>query len=468
MEHKNNRLARLVRSYEEKLEQGVPFYMEAADMADIVEYYTGQGRDYDAETCLRIAQNLHPDDVDLSLQRAYILKNAGKWEEALEIVVNVNDPSRRSYGMFMAEYNLASLNFKNAVKCIEELLQQTQEGFDLYDTMEEAAEIFFDYGFFDQSLFYLNKIPAHYEQYLRCQSLKADCLFHKRQPQEAAAILNETIDASPYDDQLWTIMADGQMKNKLFDAAIESCEYALAINPENVQAERIRMLSMFQVRPITDWFTFYREYITKYSNDYSVAMLAAESAYNEGQYALSLEEAQRAYASVPLDSSERARILRVVLLSLIRNSRVSEAAALMQGASTMGVQFNDTLCEVSEYLVSVGETASAVQMLQQLSSFDELTEMQLCRVVNLSLVLTKDSQARKLWEEIYEKHAQPFVIAQTALAFRKLRHPLYAQVLLDALHMAPLYVEAYFEDIYPETDLFQMYLAAQAESAQWE
>ncbi|MBQ5880993.1 MAG: hypothetical protein IIW61_05230, partial [Bacteroidaceae bacterium] len=58
-------------------------------------------------------------------------------------------------------------------------------------------------------------------------------------------------------------------------------------------------------------------------------------------------------------------------------------------------------------------------------------------------------------------------IAQTALAFRKLRHPLYAQVLLDALHMAPLYVEAYFEDIYPEMDLFQMYLAAQAESAQW-
>ena len=28
--------------------------------------------------------------------------------------------------------------------------------------------------------------------------------------------------------------------------------------------------------------------------------------------------------------------------------------------------------------------------------------------------------------------------------------------------------EAYFEDIYPETDLFQMYLVAQAESAQWE
>ena len=86
----------------------------------------------------------------------------------------------------------------------------------------------------------------------------------------------------------------------------------------------------------------------------------------------------------------------------------------------------------------------------------------------MALVLTKASQARELWEEIYEKQAQPFVIAQTALAFRKLRHPLYAQVFFEALHMAPMYVEAYFEDIYPETDLFQMYLAAQAESAKWE
>lgn len=464
MEHNNNRLARLVRSYEEKLEQGVPFYMEAADFADIVEYYTGQGRDYDAETCLRMAQNLHPDDVDLNLQRAYILKNAGKWKEALEVVQSIDDPSQRSHCMFMAEYHLASLSFEEAVGCIEKLVQTTPEGFDLYDTLEEAAEIFFDYGFFDQALSYLCRIPHHYEQYSRSQGLKADCLFHKKRPQEAAAILNEIIDASPYDDQLWTIMADGQYKNMLYEAAVESCEYALAINPENIQAERIRVLSMFQVCPVSECLPVYERYINKYSNDYAVAMTCAECAFDAGIYDKALAESKRAYASVPSDSADRLRIIRVILLTMINNMRIDDVLSVIRGtSSTMGAQFNDTLCEVAEHLVSVGSPDMAVRVLQLISSSCEVSELQACRVANLAYVLTFVPASRYLWEEIYRHHAYPSVIAQVAVAFRRLHHPLFCEALSKAIDAAPLHVQAYFSDIYPGMNFREMLLAAQSE-----
>lgn len=467
MEQNNNRLARLVRSYEEKLEQGVPFYMEAADLADIVEYYTGQGRDYDAETCLRMAQALHPDDIDLNLQRAYILKNAGKWKEAMAVVESIDDPSHRSRCMFMAEHHLATLSFEEAVQSIDKLLQATPEGFELYDTMEEAAEIFFDYGFFDQALCYLNRIPHHYEQYARCQGLKADCLFHKKQPQEATAILNEIIDASPYDDQLWTIMADGQYKNALYDAAVESCEYALAINPENSQAERIRILSMFQVRPIAECLPIYRKYISKYSNDYVVAMTCAECAFDAGETELTLIEGKRAYASVPLDSADRSRIIRVVLLSLIKDTRVDEVLSVFQGTSIIGVQFNETHCDVAEHLVKAGYPEVAVSVLHMMTSSIEVTEAQVCRIANIAFALTFVPAARLLWEEIYQHHASPSVIAQTAVVFRRLHHPLFCEVLAKAIDLAPQYVQAYFLDIYPGLSPADMLREAQKEQQGW-
>ncbi len=143
---------RLVRAYERKLEEGASIYLEAYEFADIIEYYTLHQRDFDAETCMRIALSLHPDDEDLLLQKAYLLKNAGRWKEAYDLVTSKIGKQQRNHKMFMIEYALAHFHFHHACDLLQEILRIEPKDFEFYDTCEEAAEIFFDYAFYEKSI----------------------------------------------------------------------------------------------------------------------------------------------------------------------------------------------------------------------------------------------------------------------------------------------------------------------------
>ena len=100
MDRSSDDLEYIRRLYEDRVVSAVPFYMEAADLADLVEWYEKAGLDHEAEACLRYALRLHPDDFDLLLTKAYRLKNYGRWSEALELVRSLADQNLREVKMF--------------------------------------------------------------------------------------------------------------------------------------------------------------------------------------------------------------------------------------------------------------------------------------------------------------------------------------------------------------------------------
>lgn len=85
----NKYLKEAIEQYEQRIESGEPFYMDASVLMDIEEYYEKEGKNYEAERLMRFAEKLHPDSEDVLVVKAYRLKTRGKWSEALAFLTNL-------------------------------------------------------------------------------------------------------------------------------------------------------------------------------------------------------------------------------------------------------------------------------------------------------------------------------------------------------------------------------------------
>ena len=149
----NKYLKEAIEQYEQKIESGEPFYMDASVLMDIEDYYEKEGKSYDAERLMRFAEKLHPDSEDVLVVKAYRLKLSGKWSEALSLIKSIPNQLNRDVQLFYAEWDVASGRPQKADTRIASCLpaQITMEDYDWY---LDFAEILLDYGFQKLSIKY--------------------------------------------------------------------------------------------------------------------------------------------------------------------------------------------------------------------------------------------------------------------------------------------------------------------------
>ena len=138
MKKSQHEILSLVREYERKLsEASVPFWMDAPDILDILDYYEEQNQYFEAELCMRLALKLHPHDTEVLVRRAYRMKNEGKWDEAAQFVSRIPEQESVEVQFFLAEKALAELRVEEADQRFQQCL--SQEAGAAFDDLEAMA-----------------------------------------------------------------------------------------------------------------------------------------------------------------------------------------------------------------------------------------------------------------------------------------------------------------------------------------
>lgn len=423
--------------------------MEAYEFADIVEYYTMNQRDFDAETCLRIALNLYPDDEDLILQKAYMLKNAGKWEEASDLVTAKIGSQQRSYKMFMLEYAVAHLYFSYAFEIQEQILQLTPKDFDYYDTCEEAAEIFFDYAFYERSVELLREIPSSFDRYKQSHTLLAASYFRLRQYDKAMGILNKLIDSNPYDITLWTEMADGQFFNKRYKEAIDSCDYALAIKPEDSNALRVKIKCCHITGDYDEVINLGCKFIKSNPSEVSILIAVAEAYYAKEELIEAYATIHDAYSICPIDSMERPRILLCQFKCLIMLG-MQDTLLLSSIRTTLsyGYFYFKVYLTVARILFEKENFKVGIETLRYAAQCDGTDADEQAKVSLLLFDYRQFQSATEIWNILAPVLENTAYAPYLAYAFRKMKMP-YARYMKHACELAKDTTQKLFADEFP-------------------
>lgn len=454
-------MAHLVRVYEEKLEKGAPFYMDACEFADIVEYYMSNRRDFDAETCLRHALRIHPEDEDLLLQRAYMLKNAGRWEEARTLAESHLDKSQRNYKSFAYEYCLAHADYEKGDRLLREWLKAEADDFERQDFCEEMAEISFDYGLYEISIELLSMIPADYDRYKQSRVLLAASYFQILECEKAVGILNGLLDADPYDDTLWEEMADGLYRNKRYKDAIESADYALAIQPGNASAAQIKLNCLYFLQRYDEMAASGMEYIKKNPTDLSVFIILADALCRSARYPEALPVINQAYAMCPADSMDRPRILLCMFTCLIEMGAYPEVKSLVRATSSYTYYLFRVYAQAIHLLFEKGRRAEAVEVLALAMQEDDISTEDLRALLFILYNAHCFREAKDTWKRLKTIFLFSEEIAYVAYAYREMGLR-YAFLLEQAILLSEGATKFLFDAVFPGRP-FSEYLEAAKE-----
>lgn len=443
-----NKLERLVAEYEKKLRQvGTSFYMDALDLLDIADFYTKEGRLWDAETCLRHAMKLHPDDEEVLLSKAYALKDEGKLQEAEKLVASLKDQEVRGVRMFWAELRLNAMEPEKA----EEIIRDYWESLAVadYDVCTEAAELYLDYGYLDRALGWLEKIPSLDKH---CKELAAECYYQKENYGKAIRLLNEILDKDPYDDITWSQLAEVQYKSGLNREALDSCDYALAIRPDSEQALRLKSSACMALGDYEAASRYGQEYARRCPADYSFALTLGEAMYAQDNLEAALDFLKRAHANCPQEAQERLRILSGITYVYVRQGLYAKAYETLSCACSMGSSASEVSLQVANLCLDNGGTDFALRLLQDLLSAGQLKPEQKTRIAAMLCDYSCFKEARKLWKQlmpsavVLDRSIAPYL----ALACRELGDTLSFRLFLSvACKSDPTTTQRLFMHIYP-------------------
>lgn len=446
----------ILAEYEEKIESGVPFYMEACDLMDIVDHYEKDGRDYDAEACLRFALHLHPDNEDVLLTKAYRLKRDGRWEEAEAVVRALPSQNSREVKMFYFEMLLNDMQPDDAERYLMQSFFSSPAIPIDYDVYVEAAELYLDYGFFERAVACLKNVPDDFSQEGHVAELRAEAFCELENYGAAEAELNKALDADPYADFLWVRLSEIQIKKNDYPAAMESCNYALAVNSSNEQAIRQQFCISLSDASMKPQLSKLAVFLKAHPSDYYLFLLFADYLYGKGMFSEALDAYRQANRYCPQDGPEKQRIVSGLSFIYARNGKPDLACECLSSIYPQKVARQELYFHLADVDFEAGKRQEAVVFLSQVDLEADSDALNVQRVAMMLCERQCFSEAEPLWQKVLRAATGisgmglPYM-AMGALRLRYFKIALYYMSHACATH--PVLTSKLFSEIFPHSDV---------------
>lgn len=395
----NKYLQEAMNEYEQKIENGEPFYMDASTLMDIEEVYEKAGRMYDAERLMRFAERLHPDNEDVLVVKAYREKDKGNWQQALKIIHSIANQESRNVQLFYAEKEVASGLLDEAEQRINDCLpaSMTEESYDWY---LDLGELFLDYGFQHRALKYLSQIPQKYQFAGRVNELMADAYFQLQEYDKSIDKANQLIDLDPYNATSWAQLADIQQKKQMYEESVQSSDYALAIDSNNIKAMGLKVFSLFALQRNEEAMKCCMEYMQKAPNDYTLRMYAGEKLCSFGNFHDSLKILREALRLCPIECPDRIRLITDISYTLICNEQFDEAEEMLISSCQLGNSICDILLQLGNTYLDLHFTQRAIKTFEKALFHPQANEQIIASVAQYLVQANCFKEAENLWYHI--------------------------------------------------------------------
>lgn len=223
-----------LKRYEAARSAGSSIYLEPDDLTEIAEYYHLHGKLKEAIEAIDLAITMFPGATQPLAFRARvaILVNKDAYE-AMRWVDKIADKTDLDYYYIVAEIMIADQRIDEANQYLKGKEAEIDED-DLEDFYLDIATLFADYSCADLTEEWLAKSNETTDPQYR--ELQGRVALANAQFDTCLKIFDQLIDEDPYNTDYWNAMAAAQFQQGAMAAAIESCDYALAIDTMNADA----------------------------------------------------------------------------------------------------------------------------------------------------------------------------------------------------------------------------------------
>ena len=230
----------ILATYETACEAGSQPYMEADELTDIAEYYSMVCHDDErAEEAITLALQLHPDAVDPQVFKARQFMQAGELGTAEDLCNAIEDQQHREVIFLRAELMVREERVEQAATMLLQTAYAIQEDSDYF--LYDSAYIFIDW--------------------YKTWQVMADTNLGLSNNRLALTYIERMLDVDPFATVSWNWRAEAYCELGEYPEALNSTEYALAIDAQNERATQLKAWVLLQLEHYPEALALYERLI---------------------------------------------------------------------------------------------------------------------------------------------------------------------------------------------------------------
>lgn len=329
--YKSDEFREILAQYEQIRDRGEGF-LDAADYADVGEYYLAQGCVDDAYRAVSHGVELYPDALPPLAVLARIEQSRGNGERAHQLLEQAEDHEALEYHYTLAELMLYENRADEADRYLGGI--EPEEG-DEDETFLDIVSMLIHHQQFALAEKWLSRVKdtskADYKDY------RAQILTNRGQYKESERIVNELLDENPYSTEYWNHLAAVQYENGEYEESINSSDFTLAIDSSDGEALLNKANAYFSLARYAEALPFYKRYCEKYPGSASAEYYYGVTLVNLERDDEALERLQKALAAAEPEAAGDA------LTADLLHSTLHELAILMtiKGENEQAIDYAD-------------------------------------------------------------------------------------------------------------------------------
>ena len=411
MEDNETDIDSLVEKYEHMQALGKNIYFDADEFAMLVEYYSSEGDNDEAEILIEEGLKIHPGSALLMLAKAKQLILSTRYEEALDYLRYASDEGDIDHSLLKIEVLLHLSEFDEVEKISIKVLDRDLPEEDFYYFITELGYLLNDVDKFDRAIVYL-------EESLKINSSNTDVIVDLAYAYEmkgdmikAIEYNDQLLDIDPYSFDAWVNIGKLYSMNDQHEKAIDAFDFALTIREDDMSAMKMKALSLYLNDNVEESINLFRRCLSHSPHDESVydSLLEAYAAlelYDEMVSIINLKE--ELFGSVGI---------------IAKRASVYINKQEFENAKTLFLQIPEAEKDTLDYYLLEGELAfnendfvKAESAYIKASLISEENEDILDRLANVCVAQEKYIQAANYLEKLLEI-APDFPTAKSRLAF---------------------------------------------------
>jgi len=312
----------LLSEYEQAVASNSPVFLDADELTDIADYYQMNGQDDAAERAIRLALSLSPGAIGPLSYRIHSALYRDDIEQAKQFYGQIVETDEPDYVYLNAEIMLAE---NRAEEAHQFLLKQYEliDNDERQDYMIDVASIFSDYGQDELAMKWMKM--AKPEDSPDFKELMARTLFGLGKYKDSERLFNELIDTNPFSKHYWNALASAQFMNEDYANAIQSSEFAIAIDPNDADGLLSKANGLYNLGNYEEAQKYYQRYSEQEPDDELAMVHQAACLINMGMNDEALQLLHHALEQADADSPYLGDIYQELAFALSETGQIDDA-----------------------------------------------------------------------------------------------------------------------------------------------
>ena len=254
----------MLATYEEAVNTGQPVFMDADELAEIADFYQMTEQYDEADAAIDLALALSPGAIAPLTYKIHEALWNGNTEEAREYLDRIIETGEPDYVYDKAEILMAEEREEECDEYLREELKKVPDD-EYQDYVIDVANLWADYNYPEKAMAWMSR--AKQEDTPEFKELMGRTLFGLGKYKDSERVFNELIDTDPFSKYYWNALASAQLMDEDFNNAIQSSEYAIAIDPKDPDGLIAKANALFRLGNYEDALEYFRRYSNEVPDD---------------------------------------------------------------------------------------------------------------------------------------------------------------------------------------------------------